>query len=116
MQNSDDGIRRTVPSSAQAGATLVRGITKKYPWETIKVGESFPVYYNEMKLTSLRPYANRMAKKFGKRFQVINHGPEIGYEVACLLMEEKQAIETSSNVVEALGKIEVDFGFEKEKE
>lgn len=107
MQEENAKLRGIVDSSPQSSEPIKRhAFTPKYPWSTIPIGKSFIITHNEMKITSLRPFANRMGKKYGKKFRVIDHGPETGYEVACKPMEEKRAIEASSNIVEALGKME----------
>lgn len=80
-----------------------RGIPEaKYPWKELKVGESFPVDPNDIKLSSLRPFATRMGKKFGKKFRVKDHGES--YEVGCIPMSTAEAITTSQNIVEVLNK------------
>lgn len=77
-------MRQLYPSSPKALDKPVRGIREaKYPWKEIQVGQSFSIGHDEIKLESLRPFVSRMAKKFGKKFRVIDHGAEAGYEVSC---------------------------------
>lgn len=120
MQDDSAKLRGIVDSSPQSSEPIKRhAFTPKYPWSTVPIGKSFVVAHNEMKLTSLRPFANRMGKKFGKKFRVVDHGPEIGYEVACKPMDEQTAIQSSTGIVDTLNKMgeaPTDFGFEKEKE
>lgn len=100
-------MRQLYASSPRALDKPVRGIREaKYPWKDITVGQSFSIAYSEIKIESLRPFVSRMAKKFGKKFRVIDHGEEAGYEIACIPMSESEAVATSSNLIEALGKME----------
>lgn len=95
-------MKQIFQSSQQALDKPRRGIREaKYPWKNITAGQSFSVNHSEIKLNSLRPLVSRMAKKFNKKFRVIDHGEEAGYEVACIHMTEVEAIQSSSNVVEA---------------
>lgn len=75
-----------------------------YPWREVPVGKSFPVAKANIKFKTLRSLASKTGKELGKRFRVIEHEGDV-YEVACLPVEEAVAIQTSSNVVEALDKI-----------
>lgn len=70
-------MRQIVPSS-----TLAMQTRYKYPWNDMEVGQSFQVAYGEAKLSSLKPYAYRMGQKLNKKFNVVDHGEAIGYEVA----------------------------------
>jgi hypothetical protein len=79
----------------------------KYPWTQVPVGKSFPVPKANISLKTLRSLASKTGKDLGKRFRVIDHEGDV-YEVACLAMNEDEAIATSSNVVEALEKIKED--------
>jgi hypothetical protein len=80
------------------------GVTK-YPWKVIPVGKSFVVPRENIKFSVLRSLASKSGKVVGKKFRVIDHGEGRPYEVACLQMTETEAVATSSNVVEALGKL-----------
>lgn len=94
-------------SSDKAVSPIRAGMIGKsrYPWETVPPGKSFMIAdKNQIKFKTLRSLASSMGKKFSKKFRAVEH--ENCYEVACLKMTEEQAIQTSSNVVEALGKIE----------
>lgn len=74
-------MRETYKSSA----TSLQGSTKqKYPWHTMEIGSSFIVKHGETKLSTLKPYASRMGLKLKRKFQVVDHGEAIGYEVARL--------------------------------
>lgn len=87
---------------AKAGTRVVQ---RKYPWEEVPIGKSFPVPRENIKFNVLRSLASLQGKKLKKKFRVIDH--EVGpYEVACLAMTETEAVQTSSNVVEALNKLE----------
>lgn len=81
-----------------------RVVQRKYPWNEVPAGKSFPVARENTKFNTLRSLASLQGKKLGKRFRVIDHGSG-AYEVACLHMTEAEAVQASSNVVEALGKI-----------
>lgn len=74
------------PISNKAKERLEAGIDKraKYPWHTCSVGQSFAVDHNTIKLTSLRSLADRTGKRINKKFIVIDHGANAGYEVACI--------------------------------
>lgn len=98
-------MKQIFPSSEKVMQIKTRR-EAKYPWQELRAGQSFQVSYSEIALDSLRPLASRMGKKFGKRFRVVDHGEKVGYEVACLPMTETEAIQTSSNVVDALRKVE----------
>lgn len=99
-------MKQLYPSSPQALDKPVRGIREaKYPWNEIQPGQSFSIDYDEIKIDSLRPFVSRMAKKFNKKFRVVDHGEKVGYEVACLAMTEAEAVQSSSNVVEAMNNL-----------
>lgn len=72
--------REILPSS-----DAIKYSTTKYPWNTLTVGYSFRVAYDEAKLRTLQNYASRTGKKLGKRFRVIDHGEAIGYEIGRIL-------------------------------
>lgn len=98
-EEDDKGIRKTftTPEFVEAKDNTRNA---KYPWATIGVGESFPILHNEMKRSSVDPFVSRMSKKHNKRFQVTDC-PDYGcYLISCI-----EAIQTSSNVVEALHKL-----------
>ena len=69
--------REIYPASPAAKVT-----EKKYPWKSLQLGYSFKVATDECSFKSLQNYASRMGKKLGRRYRVVNHGLEIGYEVA----------------------------------
>lgn len=78
-----------------------------YPWREVPVGKSFAVPKSNIQFKTLRSLASKTGKELGKRFRVIDHEGNV-YEVACLPMDEASAIATSSNVVEAMGKMDKD--------
>lgn len=101
----DKGIRKTFPTPE---FKETRGTQAKYPWHTIPVGECFEVLYSDMSKKSIHPYVSKMGKKLGKKFKVIDK-PEFNlWLVAHLPMDEASSIATSSNVVEAMGKMDKD--------
>jgi hypothetical protein len=57
---------------------------KKYPWDTLAIGKSFIVPHGDIKYETLYKYANRMGKKLGKRFKVVNHVADAIYEVGLI--------------------------------
>lgn len=69
------------PMSPIAIASLTKK-EKKYPYEKLLVGQSFIVKYGDCKHDTLVNSAYLAGKKQGKRFKVIDHGPQVGYEVA----------------------------------
>jgi hypothetical protein len=77
-------MREKQPSS-DAMKAVMSGVKsdsrKKYPWDTLTIGESFGVLHSEMKLKTLTNYANRVGIKLGRRFHIIDHGEANGYEV-----------------------------------
>lgn len=102
----NDKLKPIFKSSPQAAIIPIKKGMPKYPWVEVQPGYSFVISSTDMKFTTARSFASRMQKKFGKKFRVIDHGTEVGYEVACLPMSEDQIIQTSSNVIEANDKIE----------
>lgn len=70
------------PAMRSAGALIER--KRKYLWQELELGESFPVSHSEIKLGSLVTLAFRTGKRLGKKFRVLDHGPEQGYEVGCV--------------------------------
>lgn len=44
-----------------------------FPWDTIKVGESFKVPKNVIKFGTLKPKASIAGKKLNKKFKVVEH-------------------------------------------
>lgn len=100
----NNGIRKTFTTPELPEIIETRG-GAKYPWKIIKVGESFEILHSEMKKTSVAPFVSKMGKKHGKKFKVTNHEAYGCYLVSCLPMEEKEAIATSSNLIEALDKM-----------
>lgn len=53
-----------------------------YAFEDVEVGSCFMVAHGTIQGGSLRNKASIVGKKLGKIFTVIDHGPQIGYEVA----------------------------------
>jgi hypothetical protein len=93
-------------NSDRATQPYVRKIAQpKYPWKEVPIGKSFAVQKSNISLKTLRSLASKTGKDLGKKFRVIDHDGDV-YEVACLPMEEKEAIATSSNLIQALDKIE----------
>lgn len=54
----------------------------KYPWQLLKIGQSFAVPLAEGNEASLRNGAAQFSKKTGKRFTVIRHAEFACFEVA----------------------------------
>ncbi len=52
-----------------------------FPWDSLEVGRSFLVSYDQIKGNSLRTYASLVGKKLNKKFSVKDHGEKVGYEV-----------------------------------
>lgn len=82
----------TFNSSPLAMQEKVEDRRIKYPWATMSVGKSFIVPTASVKFKSIELHAYRMGKKLGKSFRVINHGAEVGYEVACVGIIEPASI------------------------
>lgn len=76
---------------------------KKYPWKEVPLGKSFTVPRENIKFNVLRSLASRTGKEVGRKFRVIDHG-QGPYEVAHVRQTEEEAVKSSKNVVEALGK------------
>lgn len=91
-------VAQTFQSSTVGMQPSTRG-AKKYPWETMLVGESFRVFPKDMKLSTLKPYAYRMGKRLGKKFKVVNWGE--GFEVCRQPMTENEIIAVSKTVMQA---------------
>lgn len=103
--SDEQGIRKTF-TTPETIDTRPRSIIKtKYPFETIRIGESFPILYSEMKEKSVNPYVSKMGRKYGKKFKVTKFDNYQSYLISCIPMTETEAVATSSNVVEALGKL-----------
>lgn len=60
-------MRETFPTSDDM---LTSDGRSKYPWRTVKVGESFAVYANEMTHKTLLNYARRVGKRLNRVFKV----------------------------------------------
>ena len=91
-------------NSSDKAKNIVRGRKvgeSKYPWVQVPIGKSFTVPRDNIKFDVLRSLASRTGKKLGKFFRVVDHGSG-PYEVACLPMTDTEAVQKSSNVVEAL--------------
>lgn len=54
----------------------------QYPFEDLEVNKCFIIKYGSIKIGSLRNKASAMGKQLGRRFTVVDHGEEGGYEVA----------------------------------
>ncbi len=70
--------------SSPKGLSRARGRKPagSYAFEDVEVGYSFHVPHGSIKGGSLRNKASIVGKKLGKVFTVIDHGKDIGYEVA----------------------------------
>lgn len=83
MKGTTNVVQDTFPSSTavitkiQAKSIKGIGFHTKYPWKTIQIGHSFIVDPNVMKLSTLIPYANRVGRKLGKKFEVFDHGDNL---------------------------------------
>lgn len=112
----NDSLKPIFKSSPQAGVTPIRKGIPKYPWVEVQPGFSFVINSSDMKLATARSFASRMQKKFGKKFRVINHGPEVGYEIACLPMSEVEAVSSGGGVPDTLNKMGEKSETQKEME
>lgn len=65
--------------------------TGKYPWRTVKVGESFKVPYTNMSHTNVLNYSYRMGKKLGKSFKVKDY-PEYQCSLVALVGERTAVV------------------------
>lgn len=101
----NDKLKPIFKSSPQAAITPIKKGMPKYPWVEVQPGYSFVINSTDMKFTTARSFASRMQKKFGKKFRVIDHGPEVGYEVACLPMTESEAVQAGGSVIDTLNKM-----------
>lgn len=72
------------PSSdkAKERALINRNAVEKYPFSKLEVGQSFQVGFKEILQQSLRNQASRVGRKLDRKFVVILHSEEAGYEVA----------------------------------
>lgn len=78
-----NALRQLFPHSEQVGQKVARkSREKKYPFDTVGVGESFVIYHKEMTAKSVKTYVSRMGIKLGRRFVIVDHGEETGYEIA----------------------------------
>jgi len=68
------------PSSDKVKRKIER--VEKYPFALLKVGESFAVPKVMVKDASLRNHASIVGKRLGRKFTVVDHGENGGYEVA----------------------------------
>jgi hypothetical protein len=53
----------------------------KHPWDKLEIGKSFVVKHSEGKLETLRASASKWGKKLQRRFIVVYHNEDIGFEV-----------------------------------
>jgi len=51
-------------------------------FEELKVGQCLIFVHGSIPIGSLRNKASRLGKKLGRKFTVVDHGPNEGYEVA----------------------------------
>lgn len=85
--------RNTFLSSPKA--TVSKLIVSKYgdfPWQEMELGTSFNVKVGEISLNALRVMASQKGKVLGRKFKVVFHSNEIGYEVA-YVEERKKKVE-----------------------
>lgn len=54
----------------------------EYDFEGVELNKCFMVPYGTIKIGSLRNKATMMGKMLGRKFTVVDHGEEGGYEVA----------------------------------
>jgi hypothetical protein len=78
-----------------------------FDWEGLEIGKSFNVKIDEIELKHLKSMASKQGKRLGKRFRVIKHSNEIGYEVGRLDVETVVSVESrngekKSNSVETV--------------
>lgn len=112
--SDDKGLRKTFRTPEFVNAKEP-SIKTKYPFATTPIGESFPVLYTEMGKKSLLPYVSRMGKKHNKKF-VVTDCPEYQcHLISCIPMTETEAVQSSSNVVEASSKLAVPIDTETER-
>lgn len=93
--------RPTYPSSGIENKK--HSFVAKYPWRTMPIGHSFAVSYSETGRASLQTLAYKSGKRMGRKFRVVDHGPEQGYEVKCVeiglpIPEKKKAGKKPKNV------------------
>lgn len=53
----------------------------KHPWDKLEVGKSFVVLHSDGKLATLRASASKWGKKLERRFVVLDHGADVGFEI-----------------------------------
>ncbi len=107
VPETDDAGRRKVFATPDIVLSK-QGTKAKYPWDTLKIGQSFEILYSDMKKSSVAPFVSRMAKKHKKKFKVTDMPDYSCYLVSCIPMTTEQAIATSGNIVEALNKVKND--------
>lgn len=104
--NDDNGVRQTFTTPELPETRGNSSIGKvKYPFATIRAGESFPIMFSEMNEKSVHPYVSRMRKKYQKNFKVTKFVEHNCYLISCMSMSQEQAIQSSTNIVDALRKI-----------
>ncbi len=67
----------------------------KYPWKSIRKGESFAILHSEMKKSSVAPFVSRMGKRHKKKFRITDMPEHGSYVISCI-----EAV--PQNVIEAL--------------
>ena len=53
----------------------------KHPWDKLEIGKSFVVQKSDGKLETLRASASKWGKKLQRKFIVVDHGEEVGFEI-----------------------------------
>lgn len=64
---------------SQKALDKIRG--SNYRYADLEVGQSFRIPFGEIKIGSLRNKVSVAGKKLGRKFSVIEHDKETGYEV-----------------------------------
>lgn len=70
---------------------------KKYPWQTLAIGESFLVAPNEANWNTISKSCYKWSKKLNKKFRAVDHGAD-GIEVA-RLFDSVGTIEPENKIV-----------------
>ncbi len=87
-------MREIFPMSAKMIAAVAKK-EKKYPYEQLLMGQSFNVKHGDCTEGTLCNSAYLAGKKLGKRFRVIDHGKDIGFEVALIGLREPKSQATT---------------------
>lgn len=77
---TEDSSYKIFPSSEKVKKRIERN--EKYPFKLLEVGQSFAIPKMMVKDASLRNHASIVGRRLGRKFTVIDHGEQAGYEVA----------------------------------